>query len=566
MRRHIEFAFAAFCAAAFALSCAKEQGGLSGVSGSDEVSGDFTIVASVDNPDAAAASAAGTRTTIDGRKTSWTAGDELGVFHGEANDGKFSVADVAAGAFSGSLKAELAETNDWLAVYPYADNASLAAYPLTIPVEQKQDADNPTGHLCGAGVPLWGKTAAVAKDDVPTFAMHHVAAFVKLHVTNARGTDVPINKIELWASDASCKLSGNWHADFTGDSPALTAQDGAEQYVRVVSDNVVVKDGEAVDIYAAIAPCTIKKGTILTVWINGTYDTDVTLPDDIIFKPGMMNTINLTYDNNSRVYVMGDALKSDANGDGMQFSESQRFVETGAGTNVYEWTGHLNWARSKDGTACDNQFRFVRGVGWDGKPITFYPAIDAAIKEDETQVKMAREINRPLMTKDLSMISADRETLEAIDYWFAITAAGTYHIVLNKADMSVTVEALEFDEKYSNVTDVKLVYLEPNKWTEGPSMMRSSEDSDVWTWTGELVGEDNSQSKGLNFFLYADGTENDRWTCLAGTDAYLKREWKLEERIFDCSGYTGQIYIQETATYTITLNTAKRTVSIAAVE
>ena len=52
MRRHIEFAFAAFCAAAFALSCAKEQGGLSGVSGSDEVSGDFTIVASVDNPDA----------------------------------------------------------------------------------------------------------------------------------------------------------------------------------------------------------------------------------------------------------------------------------------------------------------------------------------------------------------------------------------------------------------------------------------------------------------------------------------------------------------------------------
>ena len=92
-------------------------------------------------------------------------------------------------------------------------------------------------------------------------------------------------------------------------------------------------------------------------------------------------------------------------------------------------------------------------------------------------------------------------------------------------------------------------------------MIQSSDDSDVWTWTGELVGEDNSQNKVLNFFLYADGI-TDHWTALAGSHAYLKKEWPLQNRIFDCSGYTGQIYIQETAVYTITLNTAKRTVSI----
>lgn len=536
MRRHIEFAFAAFCAAAFALSCAKEQGGLSGVSGDDDVLGDFTIVASVDNPGAVAAS--NTKTTIDGRTTSWATGDELGVFHGDANDGKFAVTDVATGAFSGSLKAELAETNDWLAVYPYVAGATMAAYPLTIPVEQKQDAENPTGHLCGAGVPLWGKTAGVAKDDVPTFAMHHVAAFVKLHVKNARGTDVPINKIELWASDASCKLSGSWHADFTGDSPALTVQDGAEQYVRVVSDNVVVKDGESVDIYASIAPCTIKAGTILTAWINGTYDTDVTLPDDVTFKPGKMKTINLTYDNNSKLYVMGNALKSEANeNNGWQFLESQRLSETGAGTNVYEWTGHLN-AGTSEGT-----FRFVRGVSWDGSPTTYFPAADA-----ET------EINRPSMTLGLSLSETQEKGL------FSIAAAGTYRIVLNANDMSVNVESVEFDEKYSNVTDVKLTGTQFN-WADGPSMIQSSDDSDVWTWTGELGGEDNSQNKVLNFFLYADGI-TDHWTALAGSHAYLKKEWPLQNRIFDCSGYTGQIYIQETAVYTITLNTAKRTVSI----
>lgn len=546
MRRHVEFAFAAFCAAAFALSCAKEQGGLSGISGSDDVHGDFTIVASVDNPGAAAAT--NTKTTIDGRTTSWTAGDELGVFHGEFNDGKFSVTDVAAGAFSGSLKAELAETNDWLAVYPYAENASKAAYPLTIPVEQKQDADNPTGHLCGAGVPLLGKAASVAKDEVPMFVMHHVAAFVRLHVTNARGTDVPINKIELWASDASSKLSGNWQADFTGDSPTLTAQDGAEQYVRVVSDNVVVKDGEAVDIYAAIAPCTLPAGTILTAWINGTYDTDVTLTDAVTFKPGKMKPINLTYDNNSKLYVMGNALKSEANdNNGWQFIESQRLLETGAGTNVYEWTGHLNWVRNGDGPVTDNSFRFVRGVSWDGTPITYFPAADA-----ET------EVNRPSMTFGLAGSETSGKEL------FAITAAGTYRIVLNAKDMSVNVEAVEFDEKYSNVTDVKLTGTQFD-WKEGPSMTHSSEDSDVWTWTGELVGEDGSQNKVLNFFLYADGI-TDHWTVLAGAHAYIKKAWPLQNRIFDCSGYTGMIYMQETATYTITLNTARRTVSIVAVE
>lgn len=537
MRRHIEFAFAAFCAAALVVSCAKEQGGLPGVSGGNGDYGDFTIVASVENPAAAAASS-GTKTIIDGRRTSWTTGDDLAVFHGNVNDGQFGVTDIVSGAFSGTLKAELTETNDWLAVYPYAADATMSSYPLTIPVEQEQDADNPTGHLCGAGVPLWGKTAGVVKDDVPTFAMHHAVAFVKLHVTNGRGTDVPINKIELWASDSSCKLTGGYLADFTGDSPALTAQDGAEQYVRVVSDNVVVKAGEAVDIYAAIAPCTVKAGTILTAWINGTCDTDVTLTGDVTFKPGKMKTINLTYDNNSKLYVMGNALKSEANeNNGWQFLESQRLSETGAGTNVYEWTGHLN-AGTSEGT-----FRFVRGVSWDGSPTTYFPAADA-----ET------EINRPSMTLGLSLSETQEKGL------FSIAAAGTYRIVLNANDMSVNVESVEFDEKYSNVTDVNLTGTQFN-WADGPSMIQSSDDSDVWTWTGELGGEDNSQNKVLNFFLYADGI-TDHWTALAGSHAYLKKEWPLQNRIFDCSGYTGQIYIQETAVYTITLNTAKRTVSI----
>jgi len=73
-----------------------------------------------------------TRTTIDGLDTSWTANDELNVFHADAGtttytkDNKFSIAeaDVASGRFTGTLAGTLEEGKnyDWYISYPYNVN------------------------------------------------------------------------------------------------------------------------------------------------------------------------------------------------------------------------------------------------------------------------------------------------------------------------------------------------------------------------------------------------------------------------------------------------------------
>ena len=76
------------------------------------------------------ASAVDTKTTIDGRATSWVAGDAINLFHAEADskiytsDGEVTIAaeDLEAKKFKGILPTPLEAGNyDWYAVYPYSE-------------------------------------------------------------------------------------------------------------------------------------------------------------------------------------------------------------------------------------------------------------------------------------------------------------------------------------------------------------------------------------------------------------------------------------------------------------
>ena len=82
---------------------------------------------SVEEPFSIYAGFATTKTTTsDGTKVSWLKDDAINVFHVETgttnyvNDGKFTIADVSTGRFTGTLASELEDgkSYDWYLLYP----------------------------------------------------------------------------------------------------------------------------------------------------------------------------------------------------------------------------------------------------------------------------------------------------------------------------------------------------------------------------------------------------------------------------------------------------------------
>ena len=80
------------------------------------------------------ANAADTKTANDGLSTVWVEGDALNVFATAAGSteygvsSKFTLTDAASGQFdTDELKAVLAATNDWYALYPYSQYVTTPA-------------------------------------------------------------------------------------------------------------------------------------------------------------------------------------------------------------------------------------------------------------------------------------------------------------------------------------------------------------------------------------------------------------------------------------------------------
>ena len=113
MKKQI-FSLGLMLAATFTLTnCAKEIEG--SVQEPESVGYPFEIVASTVD----------TKTANDGMSTLWVAGDQINVFHalGEStdyvNDGAFTVSDVEAGVFTGTIEEvlDVEEEYDWYVLY-----------------------------------------------------------------------------------------------------------------------------------------------------------------------------------------------------------------------------------------------------------------------------------------------------------------------------------------------------------------------------------------------------------------------------------------------------------------
>ena len=527
----------AVVAALSVLSCNKEAG-QSVEKPVDTVEGDFVVNASV-------APTQDTRTSIDGYQTSWSSEDAITIFHNGSSDGRFILKDSNTGAFTGTLKSELNETNSWTAVYPYAADAALNAYPLTFKQVQTQNGANSTAHICGEGVPFYSSLADVAKAETPSFTMHHMASMLKINITNTNLFPVSVRNIDFWnwIGDGSLNaaLTGAFTADLTAEQPTLTKVSGESNVRLNVEGGVQIAAGESAAFYLATAPCTIPSGAGLTLYINDHYNYEgginktITLEEELPLVAGKVKTLNIDLEY-PVLYVLGNAAGS------WDFKDNLKMLNA-EDPDIYTWTGNL----SKD------TFRLVFANDYNRAYIP---------NEGDLEISYANQA----LGYQFSTDPGDHL------YWNAV--AGNYTLEFDRKNRNLKVKANSFDNNVPVATEVYLTG-DFNGWgTKGtedvgkaPRQFDSLGDN-KFTLTIELEGGIKNEEKGeyynTNLLLYGDEITNN-WTGVAGSPVYMSKDNAVVKKYIRGAGtdsFKG-IYVQDSGKYKITVDlTPPATISI----
>ena len=246
----------------------------------------------------------------------WKEGDALNVFHAVAGTTEFpktikndQFTFTTGSTFAGTLQeGELtADAYDWYALYPYFSGiktpANTSAGYTTFRNSQTQTGNSSMAHLCGSGMPLYGKATNVAKDAKPSIEMKQAASIIKVRVTNMVDEDLTVSSISVTTPE---NIAGNYFINFAGESPSFTeaSSSGKKTVTLTVKNGVAIAKNGSADFYIAVKPFTVSSGTI-TVSVNG-YGKDKSISAETVFAAGKIKTINFSYDKVENYLADGD--------------------------------------------------------------------------------------------------------------------------------------------------------------------------------------------------------------------------------------------------------------------
>lgn len=252
------------------------------------------------------ANTAETKTANDGLSTVWVEGDALTVFATAAGSteygtsSKFTLTDAASGKFeTDDLKAELAATNDWYALYPYSSYVTTPASTDAgyIYFGNKngltQEEYNSTSHLSGSTCPLYGVAEAVAGTELPAIEMQHLTSVVKINVTNGTSSTFAIKDLSFTSSAGD--IVGHYFVDFTQDVPELTPRTGnvSNTASLTVTNPSDLAPSQTASFYIVVRPFTAPANSTLTIKI-GSVEEPKTLAEAVVFAAGKIKSINYT--------------------------------------------------------------------------------------------------------------------------------------------------------------------------------------------------------------------------------------------------------------------------------
>ena len=288
---------------------------------------------SVEEPFSIYAGFATTKTTTsDGTKVSWLKDDAINVFHVETgttnyvNDGKFTIADVSTGRFTGTLASELEDgkSYDWYLLYPYKGN--------------KFDSPDKARMWVGGGssftetaragnlYPLYGKVKNMKAGSQVNAAMSQLATVFKIKITNDSEVSLALSSV-TFAVSSYRDLNGQYDIDFTGDAPTYKLNWGDGKVNMNISD-VTVAPGNSTYVYISTIPFTVAAGSTMSMSVNGCTKTN-TVKTAKKYEAGKVYNFSYSYRNG--VTLTGTAL-----------SKEVGMTQTLENSSVYAWVGTLS--------------------------------------------------------------------------------------------------------------------------------------------------------------------------------------------------------------------------------
>lgn len=185
------------------------------------------------------------KTFLSNHNIYWQSGDEIAVF-GNGAKGKFTLVDGATttnGTFSGNV----GQADEYFAVYPYTESASVSSSTITTEIPQIQTfLRNSVGS---------GQNVAVAHSNNNTLSFKNVTSLLKIEISSPN-----IGQIIIKGNNDEY-LSGKVNITFNDGVPECTCVAGQKSVVLKSVD----KPFDPGIYYAAVLPQTFSKGINITL-------------------------------------------------------------------------------------------------------------------------------------------------------------------------------------------------------------------------------------------------------------------------------------------------------------
>lgn len=260
-----------------------------------------------------------TRATLEGVKTVWEAGDQIGLGGSidnmqENKNVQLLAFDYVSGSTFNNAEASYADAQTFYAIYPYtasssgsyiypADHASRANQTTVYYIVGSRNGTATQDGASAAHIPAVSPMYYVSADAVSpadlAVQLHHTTSLMKFTVTNGEDAALTVKSLRL-SVPSTIKICGTFYINIaTGELiSSCTSYTYSAQTVSVENAPALAK-GESFDVYMAVAPFELAANDMITVVVTASDDTTCTIEKKMAaataFEAGKLNTATVNF-------------------------------------------------------------------------------------------------------------------------------------------------------------------------------------------------------------------------------------------------------------------------------
>lgn len=261
-----------------------------------------------------------TRATLEGVKTVWEAGDQIGlggsIDNKQESNGNIQLLafDYVSGSTFNNAEASYADAQTFYAIYPYTESTSgfSGIYPADHATRANQTTvfyvvgskgeaiqDGASAAHIPAVSPMYYVSADAVSPAALAVQLHHTTSLMKFTVTNGEDAALTVKSLRLTVP-STIKICGTFYLNVaTGELISSGANYTYSAQTVSVENAPALAKGESFDVYMAVAPFELAANDAITVVVTATDGTTCTIEKKMAaattFEAGKLNTATVNF-------------------------------------------------------------------------------------------------------------------------------------------------------------------------------------------------------------------------------------------------------------------------------